>query len=351
MRLGVEHPLGVGLDVLDRAPHVVGRRRDRRADVDGDAHRSAAARGACSGGTVLTRMPVACSKPAGTDDARDDLDVPVERLRRRPGRCGARCARRRCRARRRARRAARRSASRSATAIASSTASSARSKRGAGVDRARCGAGTATPTRTGTTRSRRRRARDDELRRGAASACTRSTPASCTRATASSTARGTTSSANTCACGCAIDAPAAGEVVDDGDAVRVPGLEVGVHPVAQHARTPRPPRASSSSANDRWSGESTTTSCGLDDRVEVRERPHLPAGRVGVAVARCAPPPAASSASCPGRTGSRRAPRRRRRRRRRWWGGGAAGGDDHVAPAQRIVAELRHCDQVTWTAS
>ena len=66
--LGVEHPLGVGLDALDRLPHRVGRSGDGDAEVDGHTHRatsrsSAAAR---SGGTVLTRMPVACSKPATT---------------------------------------------------------------------------------------------------------------------------------------------------------------------------------------------------------------------------------------------------------------------------------------------
>src|SRR5713101_3432565 len=64
----VEHPLGVRLDPLDRGPHGVGWCRDRDAHLHRHAHATAARNSAAarSGGTVFTRMPVACSKPATT---------------------------------------------------------------------------------------------------------------------------------------------------------------------------------------------------------------------------------------------------------------------------------------------
>src|SRR5680860_549340 len=61
---GVGHPRGMGGEILDPGPDRSRRGCHRRADGD-DAHcASRSITAACSGGTVLTRMPVPISKPA-----------------------------------------------------------------------------------------------------------------------------------------------------------------------------------------------------------------------------------------------------------------------------------------------
>ena len=159
-----------------RATRSSGGRGDRRADVDGDAHRASTSRSTL--GRLLGRHGVhedagrlleAGRSPRGAGSPRRTSGTA------RPSR-GARCARRRCRARRRARRRRRcervAQRDRDGVELVVGGAVEARRRR----RRARRGAGTATPTRAGTRRDRRRRARLHERRRRAASASTRSMP-------------------------------------------------------------------------------------------------------------------------------------------------------------------------------
>src|SRR5919204_5283206 len=69
-RFGVPHPFDVTVDVLDVGPDRGGRGLHRDGRPDKHRHRPPATSRSCgaasSGGTVFTRMPVPCSKPATT---------------------------------------------------------------------------------------------------------------------------------------------------------------------------------------------------------------------------------------------------------------------------------------------